>query len=105
MNKENITRKDYKMFCLIVKDFWFKKDIQSLLDIVAKILFLNKRKTEIWELYKDYNIANKLERNQFAVLTHICKETNFNDISKEIRIISFRYKSSYESRKTQFKDD
>ncbi|AGR41421.1 hypothetical protein [Spiroplasma taiwanense] len=105
MNKENITRKNYKMFCLIIKIFWFKKNIQSLLNILAKMIFLKSKNKYVWELYKDYQIIEKLERNQFAVLTHICKENNFNEISKEIRVISLRYKNSFENKRNQFLDD
>ncbi|AUB31258.1 hypothetical protein [Spiroplasma floricola] len=105
MNKSNITRNNYKMFCLIIKDFWFKKDIQGLLDIVTKICFLYKQNKEVWDLYRDYQIIEKLERNQFAVLTFICKDNSFSEIKKEILIISLRYKNSFSNKKKQFKDD
>lgn len=105
MNKSNITRNNYKMFCLIVKDFWFKKDIEGLLDIVAQLCYLEEKCREVWDLYKIQSVVKKLERNQFAVLTIICKGNTFAQIKKEIWVICSRYKKSYQYKKNQFLDD
>jgi len=105
MDKSKITKKDYKMFCMIIKEFWFKKKIQQLQDLLYIMAHFFSKKEDCWTLFGVNGVTKEMERNQFSILNRIVETFDISEIKKELHIIANRYKKSNQNKKSIYKDE